>query len=379
MNPPRIRAYVRALVDEIEECAGSGFRPRTIFIGGGTPSALDDESWDLLLASLSGAFGEGLLEWTIEANPESIDARKLESALGHGVDRISTGAQTFDEKGLSLLGRRHDAKRVLEVHQLMKDLGVPRTSLDLIVGWPGQEEKAIETDLAAVEQIDPDHVSLYHLSYEQGTWLHRMLDRGAVDPLLDEDCISCAPQILSGLDRLGIFRYEVSNLYRRGGASLHNLNYWKRGEYRGVGSGAASFLEGVRWKNKPDVQHYIDSGGRPEAVEREEVSRFTVVVESIMLGLRLSEGVNLQAIRRQTGLSVGDICSASLRQFEDRGLLYGEGDTIRVTETGFEVLDSLIIELIEELEKSPDGCQALDTAGSDHRDSNPPTTRLGRG
>jgi oxygen-independent coproporphyrinogen-3 oxidase len=361
---PVVRDYVEALVDEISIHFANGFQPRTIFIGGGTPSALDLASWDKLLATLSKYFKTDLIEWTVEMNPESIDAKKIEIALSHGVDRISTGAQTFDERGLSLMGRRHDASRVFEVHQLMAELGVPRTSLDLIVGWPGQDLESVKADLEAVAAIDPDHVSLYHLSYEQGTWLDAMRRRGVIDPLLDETCIELSRQFLEGLSRQGYRRYEVSNLYKRGGESLHNLNYWLRGTYLGAGSGAASFHGGKRWKNRPDVQSYIASGGKPERVDVERPGGFTVVIEQIMLGLRLVEGIDPAQICSETGYDIFDRCGSYLRRYEQQGFLLCSENSIRLTDRGFEILDTMIVEMLELLERTGDASDLAKSSGS---------------
>jgi len=379
LSPPVTRKYTQVLIQEIESIARKGFQPRTIFIGGGTPSALDHESWSDLLQALGSHFGEGLSEWTVETNPESIDEKKLEVALQIGVDRISTGAQTFDEKGLSLLGRQHDASRVIEVHQMMQRLGVPRTSLDLIVGWPGQDHQSVMADLAAVEQIDPDHISLYHLSYEKGTWLDKMRSRGDIDPLQDEQCIDRARQFLSGLTDQGYQRYEVSNLHKRGGASLHNLNYWQRGTYLGIGSGAASFHEGKRWKNLANVTSYIESEGSPRRVDEENPDRITAAVETIMLQLRLVSGLDLAEMRTSTGFSIDQICESSLRRFEQRGLLLHEEDRIRITDLGFEILDTIILSLVEELEGASDEKRFDSSNGSDDGTANPSSSGLDRG
>ncbi|MGE4619404.1 MAG: radical SAM family heme chaperone HemW [Planctomycetota bacterium] len=374
---PVVREYVSALVKEIEFRAAEGFEPRTIFIGGGTPSALDRESWDTLLGTLSNCFGGDLLEWTVEMNPESIDAEKIEIALSHGVNRVSTGAQTFDEKGLSLLGRRHDASRVFEVHQLLDELGVPRTSLDLIVGWPGQDLDSVRKDLDAVAVIDPDHISLYHLSYENGTWLHTMRNRGAIDPLQDETCIRLSRLFLTGLAEQEYHRYEVSNLFKRGGESLHNLNYWKRGTYLGVGSGAASFYNGERWKNRPDVSAYISAAGCPERVEKEVPVGFTVLFEKIMLGLRLLEGISPAEIFEETGYDIVSLCAADLRRYEEQGFLIQGENSLRVTDQGMDLLDEMIVNLLEELERTGDGKEDPESSGFLDSDAHPASKRVG--
>lgn len=370
---PIMKAYVEALVEEISRHANEGFSPRTIFVGGGTPSALDLDSWGRLLTVLSRHFGQEVLEWTVEMNPESIDEDKIRVALDCGVDRISTGAQTFDESGLSLLGRRHDSQSVFDVHQLLEELGVPRTSLDLIVGWPGQDSASVERDLEAVSRIDPDHVSLYHLSYEQGTWLHSMLKRGAIESLLDEDCIEFARGFLTGLKKQGFERYEISNLFKRGGESLHNLNYWRRGTYVGVGSGAASFYSGQRWKNKPDVQAYIDSVGTPERVDVESPSGSLIVIEKMMLGLRLSNGIDLAEIQSETRYNIIDLFEDHLRQFEQQGFLIRDKNHVWMTDKGFEIYDAILVELFEQLERAEDGNEIVKGSGTGDCDS-PATT-----
>ncbi|NCF98007.1 MAG: hypothetical protein GWP39_00665, partial [Planctomycetia bacterium] len=156
---------------------------------------------------------------------------------------------------------------------------------------------------------------------------------------------------LQGLQEQGFERYEVSNLYARGGASLHNLNYWERGEYLGVGSGAASFMEGLRWKNKPDVQKYISAGGFPEKVAIETPELLEVVTELIMLELRLTRGMNLNRFKTETGLDFHEICGESLHSFEKRGLLIQGENTIRASSEGFEVLDSVIVKFVEDAEE----------------------------
>ena len=352
LRPQVMTDYISALISEIQKTADSGFRPLTIFVGGGTPSALPMNEWDRLLRVLSDSFSGDLLEWTVEANPESIDPEKIAVALGHGVDRFSTGAQTFSEKGLSLMGRRHDADRVYEVHRWFAEQKVPRTSLDLIVGWPGQDLDSIQQDLKAVEKIDPDHISLYHLSYESGTWLHAMRERGGLKPLLDETCIQFSNEFLLGLADQGFQRYEVSNLEKRSGVSLHNLNYWKRGEYLGVGSGAASFLNGQRWKNKPDVSAYVSAAGNPERVDQENPTALDTLTELIMLQLRLISGLDLDLFRTLTAREFHDLCGSSLHNFKEKGFLVEEANHVFATSGGFDVLDSIILQFVEDAEKS---------------------------
>jgi len=341
--------YVDTLLGEARRLAEEGFRPRTIFIGGGTPSSLAARDWARLLEGLAGLFaGEGLLEWTVEANPGTVDREKALIARAAGVDRISTGAQTFDPAGLAVLGREHGAETVAAAHEILRRAGFERLSLDLILGWPGQTLESIERDLRRVEEIDPGHISLYHLSYEKGTLLERRRRAGVVEPLPDARAIRLARRALGGLSRAGYTRYEVSNLCRPGQASLHNLNYWQGGCYRGIGSGAASFDGARRWRNRPDVGAYLRAEGLPERVDEEVIDARTAVEELLLLSLRLAEGLDLERFRAAAGAPAEEALSGALEELSEAGLVRREAGRLRATERGFEVLDAVIVRLWEE-------------------------------
>lgn len=345
--------YVDSLLTEADLLAAEGtFQPKTIFVGGGTPSVLSTPDWARLLQGLADRFGHSLLEWTVEANPGTIDLEKGELARSAGVNRISTGAQTFDPHGLAVLGREHGPDVVERAHEVLREAGFERLSLDLIIGWPGQTTPSLESDLQKLASIDPDHVSLYHLSYESGTMLERKRQRGAVTPLSDEDVIQLSRTALGGLERAGYTRYEVSNLSRPGEESLHNLNYWQRGLYRGLGSGAASFDGVCRFKNRPDVGAYIRSEGRPELVEVEEITPQTALEEIVFLSLRLSDGLSLKEFEARSGDSLLANCPESLEELIERGLLELTETHLRATERGFEVLDALILKIWEECQRT---------------------------
>lgn len=358
-------SYLDALEGELDRLHADNFVPKTVFVGGGTPSALEAREWKRLLQMVSERFsGDRLLEWTVEANPDSLDPAKIEIALECGVDRISTGAQTFSASGLEILGRRHDAERVRQVHRWLAEFGMPRTSLDLIIGWPGQKVEDVLTDIDAIVEIDPDHISLYHLSYEKGTVLDRMRREGQLKALEDEAFITLARHALGALQGAGYTRYEVSNLYTRGGPSLHNLNYWLRGDYVGVGSGASSFDGLKRWRNKPDISAYIAQAGSPYLVDEEVLSKEQVIEEHLLLSLRLSEGLSLSEFQKETGISLEKQAAGAVAGFIDLGWLDRCGDRLLASERGFEVLDEIIVGILEGMEAdgvTKDGC-----TGSDH-------------
>jgi oxygen-independent coproporphyrinogen-3 oxidase len=341
--------YVDTLLEEARRLAGEGFRPRTIFIGGGTPSSLAAAEWARLLEGLAALFAaDGLLEWTVEANPGTVDREKALIARAAGVDRISTGAQTFDPAGLRVLGREHGAETVAAAHETLRDAGFARLSLDLILGWPGQTIESVENDIRQVEAIDPGHLSLYHLSYEKGTLLERRRRAGLVEPLPDSRAIRLARCALGGLSRAGYTRYEVSNLCRPGQASLHNLNYWQGGSYRGIGSGAASYDGARRWRNRPDVGAYLRAEGLPERVDEEVIDAGTALEELLLLSLRLTEGLELERFRAAAGAPAEEALAGAIEELAEAGLLVREDGRLRATERGFEVLDAVIVRLWED-------------------------------
>lgn len=343
------RKYVTALLAEADRLAETGFRPRTVFIGGGTPSSLPAPDWARLLEGFADRFRTpDLVEWTVEANPGTVDAEKARIALDAGVDRISTGAQTFDPEGLRVLGRQHASEEVAAAHATLREAGFRRLSLDLIVGWPGQTVSSVDTDLRAVRAIDPEHVSLYHLSYEDGTRLERQHRAGTVVPLADDSVLAVARRALGGLASAGYTRYEVSNLSRPGGAALHNLSTWRRGTYRGIGSGAASFDGRTRWRNRPDVGAYIRAEGSPERVDSERVDGHRALEEELFLSLRLTEGLDLGRLESRSAGAWSAERSSALAELLAAELVEVEEGRLRATERGFEVLDAVIVRLWED-------------------------------
>ncbi|MCI0651031.1 MAG: radical SAM family heme chaperone HemW [Planctomycetes bacterium] len=349
----RAERYLSALTREADAVAQSGFTPVTIFIGGGTPSALSPRLFDRLLAVIEERFRTAALrEWTVEANPGSLTAEKAEIAVRHGVDRASTGAQSFQREGLAILGRRHSAADVFESHRLLRDAGIRRCNVDLILGWPGQTDAALAADFRMLARLRPEHVSVYHLTYEEGTWLTRMRDRRLLRVESDETLIALGRAALVALECSGYTRYEVSNFAMPGEESLHNLNYWRRGVYRGIGSGAASFDGVRRWVNRPDVDAYIEGTARdsiPRSVD-EELGIGEAAAELLLLGLRLREGLPDARFLAAVGCSLAECAGSKLRELARGGFLEWDSGVVRATARGYEVLDSVVLALVEEVE-----------------------------
>lgn len=280
-------AYVDALLIEARSFGGMSFK--TIYIGGGTPSLLGSERVERLMTGLGRIFDIGdLVEGTIEVNPESATSGILETARAFGLNRVSVGVQSLSDPELRRSGRVHAAEQAIEALCRAREAGFSNISADLIIGLPSQVWMSLKASLTTVTRLGVGHVSAYCLSLEPGTCLTN-------DPLQDlpsdDDQADLFDETRAFLLGMGFVHYEISNFARPGFECWHNLNYWRGGEYIGLGPAAASHVGGMRFKNCSDLQAYIaDPTGQVE--EFEELGKESKAAEEAMLRLRLlSEGV----------------------------------------------------------------------------------------
>ena len=249
--------FTDALIDEFEreyneKILNKGMsRISTIFLGGGTPSILDYKNIDKLLKTVS----ENLIEWTIECNPGTVDEDKLKLYREYGVNRISFGLQSANEDELKCLGRIHTYKDFLDSYELARNVGFNNINIDLMSAIPGQTYESYRHTLEEVISLRPEHISAYSLIIEDGTpFYDQYKDNPPVSEKLDRQMFEMTHQMLTDV---GYIHYEVSNYALPGKECKHNLNYWKRGEYIGIGPSAASHIGGVRTTNTSDINEYI--------------------------------------------------------------------------------------------------------------------------
>ena len=306
-----MRRYVDALVADLGAQAGASrdTRPVTsVFVGGGTPTLLPPGE----LARLVGTVGEVLelapdVEVTVECNPETADAELFASLVAVGVDRISLGAQSFDPAVLDVLERQHRPERTLEAVRLVREAGIPRVSLDLIYGTPGESERSWRESLAAVLATGVEHVSAYALSVHANTPLGRAVAAGHVPSPDDDVQRERFDELRAVLGAAGFVHYEVANLARSDALrSRHNVLYWRHGDYLGVGVGAHGHHDGRRWWTTRSTRRYLeavenasedsgarDGAGRVRSVTEEELLDVDArALERLMLGLRLADGIH---------------------------------------------------------------------------------------
>lgn len=293
----RQAVFTQRLCDELHtrstQCT---LTPRTLFVGGGTPTLLRPDLWTKILQTLQQLdITPRLAEFTVEANPETV-TDELASVLAQGgVRRVSIGAQSFQPALLKALERWHDPANVAIAAKRMRAAGVKEINLDLIFAIPGQTMATLQADLDAAMALEPDHLSYYGLTYEPQTALTQRLKMGQVIPAAEELEKEMYEYLLKRLDEEGFEHYEVSNWGRRSDAGprvcQHNMAYWQNLNWLGVGPGAGSHVDGHRWKNLPHLAKYLSNTPEPPRVDIEPPDSERQLGEALMLGLRLRQGV----------------------------------------------------------------------------------------
>jgi oxygen-independent coproporphyrinogen-3 oxidase len=339
-----IGSYLDALDAEI--LARAPCSPRTIFLGGGTPTYLEPREIERVFASIRETtdFDPAQTEVTVEANPESATEEKLDLLRRCGANRLSLGVQAMRDRILRFFDRPHDVGGARRAVETARKCGFDNLSLDLIFGAPGQTPGEWREDLSAALALGPDHISLYDLTYEEGTAFRRWLDRGWLSPLPEETCRELYRISIDLAEASGLVHYEISNFARPGRECRHNLVYWRNEAYAGVGCGAASFVGGARWRNDPRVLPYLRALERGAAplIERERLEGLERLREFLFLGLRLRGGVDRSVLLRETGLDLASTFPTEIRRLIGAGLVDFDGENLRLTSSGLLVADSVI-------------------------------------
>lgn len=340
--------YLAALEQEIRQ-TGRGEPADTIFFGGGTPSILEPVEIGRLIAACREAFDVASeAEVTLETNPETSSAARMEGFRAAGVNRISFGVQSFRPDELRRLGRLHSADRARAAVAEARGAGFGNISLDLMMWLPQQSPEHWRESVDALIDVGPEHASLYLLELYPNAPLKEEMARAGWSLAPDEDA---AEMYLWSMDRLegaGFRQYEISNVARPGYASRHNVKYWDDGEWCGFGCGAHSTREGVRWKNVAGTGDYVAriTGRRPVETERRVLSRDERFEDALFTGLRLVDGVDLDDIRRRYGLDAWARFGPALEPFVTDGLVRREGTRLRLTRAGMLVANEILAVLV---------------------------------
>lgn len=374
-----IRAYTDALIREIRARGENhkDCRVSTVFLGGGTPSVLSGGDAARIFRALKKSFDIAENpEITLEVNPGTVTEEKTAAWKNAGINRISIGLQSVNDRELKMLGRIHTFREFLNTWKLVRRAGFNNVSIDLISAIPGQTVQSWERTLRTVAELGPEHISAYSLIIEEGTPFYTLYGDGkekAGDssfPLLpdeDEDR-EIYQRTASVLNEYGYHRYEISNYAREGYECRHNLGYWERKEYLGLGLGASSLIRECRFHNTADMEKYMHvygSGGKAAEGKKnsasscmktegqnstlEEIEKLSVedqMEEFMFLGLRKTAGISPEDFRRSFDRNIMDVYGEKLIKLEKQGLIRNSGARIRLTERGTDISNYVFSEFI---------------------------------
>ena len=346
----RIVAYLGALAREIaEQQPEAQGEIDTVFLGGGTPSRMTPAQVAAVLASLRERFVlVSGAEITLEGNPESLTGPALDGFLRAGVNRISVGTQSLDDRVLARAGRAHDAAGARAAVAQARAAGFPDVSVDLIAGLPGEELDRWDDTLRGVASWEPDHVSVYLLESDKDTPLGRSVRSGRTRLADDDVMAEVYERTVDLLEERGFAQYEISNFARDGHRSRHNLKYWTDRPYAGFGLGAHGYVGGVRRSNRADLDGYLhDLGdGREPVAAREPYDPAARLEEAIFLGLRTVEGIDTEVLGARYGADLRARFAAAWERGEAAGLVAWEGSRVRLTRAGRVRSNELFSEIV---------------------------------
>jgi len=340
------RRYVDALVREITACAAdqssivnhqSSMKADTIYFGGGTPSLLEPEEIARIIRACDEAFDVAAdREVTLEANPESVTDARLAGYRAAGVNRLSFGVQSFRDDELRRLSRLHGADRARAAYAEARAAGFENVSLDLMMWLPGQRVDDWLTSVDAAAALGPDHLSLYLLEVYPNAPLKDEMARAQWSQAPDDDAAAMYLTAMERLEAAGYEQYEISNVARPGRRSRHNVKYWTDGEWLGFGCGAHSTRSGTRWKNVSATGDYVAriEAGVPTATDLRRLSPDERLGDALFTGLRLTDGVNLDAVRARYGVDVWERYGPMLERFVHADWLRHEPPRLYLTRQG---------------------------------------------
>ena len=316
---------------------------RTLYIGGGTPTALSASQLEVLLDGLTKNLDlSALEELTIEANPGDLDADKIDVLKNSAVNRVSLGVQTFDDKMLKKIGRSHLEKDIYENIDRLKLAGFDNISIDLIYALPGQTMEQVKENVAKAIGLDIPHMSLYSLILENHTVFMNRMRRGKLPLPKEELEAEMFEYIIAELERAGFEHYEISNFSKSGFESRHNLMYWDNAEYYGIGAGASGYVNGVRYKNHGPIRHYLSAVEEGNArITEEHLSQKEQMEEEMFLGLRKKSGVSMVRFEEKFGRSFDGLYGEIVRDLVQQGLMQIDGDRVRMTKRGLFLGDTV--------------------------------------
>ena len=331
--------YIEALLKEIQLTLEQYPTDvsETIYIGGGTPTSLSAKQLDVLLTGVHRLLPTSTTkELTVEANPGDLTSEKLDVLKSHGVNRLSMGVQTFDDRLLKKIGRKHSAQDVYDTIRLLEKKQFDNVSIDLIYALPGQTIESFRDTLNQALAFGLPHYSMYSLILENKTMFMNWVRQGRLELPSQESETQMFAEAMEAMEKAGHHQYEISNFATPGKESMHNLVYWNNENYFGFGAGASGYLGNQRYKNVGPIQHYLKplrSNQRP-IIETEELTLKNQIEEEMFLGLRKIEGVSLANFKEKFKKELTDVYQMILPELEEKGLAIIDENRLRLTSKG---------------------------------------------
>ena len=354
--------YIDALTEEIRARKNdfNAYRVSTIFLGGGTPSILEGDDSARIFRALQENFDiSDDAEITMEVNPGTVTEEKAASWRKSGVNRLSIGLQSADDRELKMLGRIHTYREFLDTWKIVREAGFENVNVDLISAIPGQNLRSWSETLRKVADLGPEHISAYSLIVEEGTPFYERYGDGSgededkgnhLPPLPDEDTereIYKATE--KTLAEYGYHRYEISNYSKTGYECRHNLGYWERKEYLGLGLGASSLISECRFHNTADMGKYLrlyENAGTDICEDIEHLSVEDQMEEFMFLGLRKTVGISVDDFRKAFGKEIREVYGEQMRKLEEQRLIEYSGNRVRLTERGTDISNYVFSEFM---------------------------------
>ena len=346
-NQP-VDAYLEHLIQETRSYEIG--KLRTLYIGGGTPTALSAQQLAYLLTELPKVMDlSEVEEFTIEANPGDLDPDKIAVLKDSQVNRVSLGVQTFDNKMLKKIGRSHQEQDIYDNIRHLKQAGFDNISIDLIYALPGQTMDQVKENVAKAIDLDIPHMSLYSLILENHTVFMNRMRRGKLPLPKEELEAEMFEYIIEELEKAGFEHYEISNFSKPGFQSRHNLVYWDNAEYYGLGAGASGYVDGIRYKNHGPIRHYLEAVEAGKArITEEPLTLEEKMEEELFLGLRKKTGVSKARFEEKFVVSFDQRYGQVVASLTEQGLLVPDDKQVRMTKRGLFLGDTVAEKFILE-------------------------------
>lgn len=343
-----IDKYIESVCLEIENWKKSinqkQYKITTIYIGGGTPSFIEQRHILQILKKLKEFINKDV-EITIEVNPGTVTNSKLKEYKDMGINRLSIGLQETHDELLKKIGRIHNYEEFLNTYNWARGAGIENINIDLMIGLPNQNIQDIKESLEKILKLKPEHISVYSLILEEGTRLEKQIEKGILD-LPDEDIERAMYwYVKNTLEKSGYKHYEISNFAKSGKESKHNTNCWKQEQYRGFGIAAHSYIEGVRFSNTTNLEKYIENISKGEFTKNlrihERQNKESMQKEYMLLGLRKVEGISITEFKNKYKENPLFIYKSELNELVGQKLLIIVGDKIRLTNKGLDLANQV--------------------------------------